>query len=89
MRLVMDFDMLWITKAIYCQDYKIDLYFSNGEAGIVDLRDIILQDKRPIFQELRDVERFKQFKVDMDTVVWENGLDLAPEFLYGLARNSL
>ena len=78
--------MLWITKAIYCQDYKIDLRFNNGKGGIIDLRDTILQDKRPIFQELRDFERFKQFKVDMDTVVWENGLDLAPEFLYALLR---
>ena len=47
--------MLWITKAVYCQDYKIDLHFNDGKNGIVDLRDTILQDKRPIFQKLRDI----------------------------------
>ena len=80
--------MLWITKAVYCQDYKIDLHFNDGKNGIVDLRDTILQDKRPIFQKLRDREHFKKFKVDMDTLVWENGLDLAPEFLYDLLRSN-
>ena len=57
--------MLWITKAVYCQDYKIDLHFNDGKNGTVDLRDTILQNKRPIFQKLRDREHFKKFKVDM------------------------
>jgi hypothetical protein len=34
------------------------------------------------FAELRDVKSFRQVAVSFDTVEWENGLDLDPEFLY-------
>jgi Domain of unknown function (DUF4160)/Protein of unknown function (DUF2442) len=32
----------------------------------------------------RELEKFKKFRVDpeLQTIVWENGADLAPEFLY-------
>ena len=36
-----------------------------------------------VFGALRDVEMFKRFRVDpeIETIVWENGADLAPEYL--------
>ena len=45
-------------------------------------------DHRKIFQELKDLNKFKKFKIEFDTLSWENGLDLAPEFLYDLLLNS-
>ena len=45
---------------------------------------VICNDKRPVFRELVDITKFRQFKVDFDTIVWRNGLDIAPEFLYDL-----
>ena len=33
------------------------------------------------FRKLENIEKFKQFQVDY-TLKWNNGLDLAPEFLY-------
>jgi hypothetical protein len=37
-----------------------------------------------VFEPLRDPARFREFRLDreMNTVVWPNGADLAPEFLY-------
>jgi len=37
-----------------------------------------------VFGPLRDKRRFRRFRVDpeLETVVWENGAGLAPEFLY-------
>lgn len=37
-----------------------------------------------VFTSLKDIDLFSKFSVDveLDTVVWSNGLDLAPEFLY-------
>jgi hypothetical protein len=74
--------MIYVTQTRYLEEYKIFLVFSDRREGIVDLKDVIANDSRPIFRALIDLEQFKQFKVAMDTIVWKNGLDLAPEFLY-------
>ena len=76
--------MHYVTEAKYIKDYKISITFENNESGVIDLEEVILQDKRPIFQELKDKAKFGKIKVDIDTVVWSNGLDLAPEFLHDL-----
>ena len=80
--------MVWILNAEYIADYRIRVAFNNGESGIIDLREAICNDKRPIFVELVDTEKFKQFRTDFDTIVWENGLDLAPEYLYDFLKQS-
>ena len=74
--------MIFVTEANYVDDYKLHLAFNDNVEGIVDLSDVICLDHRSIFTELSDIEKFKKFRVDADTVVWENGLDLAPEFLH-------
>ena len=79
--------MHYITHAKYIKNYQIEITFNDKKNGILDLKDIILKDHRPIFQELQDEKKFSQVKADMDTIVWENGLDLAPEFLYEMLTN--
>jgi hypothetical protein len=81
--------MIWITQAEYIKNYEIWIKFNDGIDGIVDLETTIKNDHREIFRELEDVEQFKRFRVDDDTIVWENGLDLAPEYLYELAGKRL
>jgi hypothetical protein len=74
--------MVSIIKAKYLKDYKIQLFFNDGRSGSVDLEDTITQDTRPIFNQLKDINIFKNFKVDYETIVWPNELDIAPEYLY-------
>ncbi len=76
--------MISVISAKYLKDYEIELVFDNGKKGVVDLAKTLQQDHRAIFKELLDKEKFCKFKVNADTVVWQNGLDLAPEFLYGI-----
>ncbi len=80
--------MVWIREAEYIEDHKIQVTFNNNERGIIDLKKVILNDKRSIFRELGDTNKFRRFKVDFDTIVWENGLDLAPDFLYDFLKQS-
>jgi len=74
--------MIHVTDAKYVDGYKIHLKFSDQKEGILDLKNVIFNDHRSIFKELIDLQKFKKFKIAADTIVWENGLDLAPEFLH-------
>lgn len=76
--------MNYVVNASYIRDYKIYLAFDDQNSGMIDLKETMSSDHRSIFGELINLEKFKNFKVDMDTIVWANGLDLAPEFLHDL-----
>lgn len=73
--------MISVILANYIKDYKIRVAFNDGKSGVIDLASTLKNDHRKTFQELLDKEKFKHFKIDADTIVWDNGLDLAPEFL--------
>ncbi len=72
---------LHVREARHIADYTIWLRFNNGAKGEIDLSNEL---KGEVFGPLKDLNLFKKFTVDPDieTVVWENGADLAPEFLY-------
>jgi hypothetical protein len=74
--------VIYVIHAKYLEDYKIHVQFNDKKEGIIDLKDTIFKDHRPIFKELTNLSLFKNLHVDKDTIVWSNGLDLAPEFLY-------
>ena len=78
--------MIWVTDAKALPDYRLWVRFSDKTAGDVDLKDFIVADARPIVAALRDQSAFSAIRVEMDTVVWANGFDLAPEFLYALTK---
>ncbi|MBI4847578.1 MAG: DUF2442 domain-containing protein [Nitrospirae bacterium] len=73
--------ILHVKEARYLHDYVIWLRFNDGATGEVDLKHELYGE---VFEPLKDIERFKAFKVDsdMETIVWDNGADMAPEFLY-------
>jgi hypothetical protein len=73
--------MIWVTDAKALPDYRLWVRFSDDTEGEVNLRDLAMTDSRPIVSELRDPTVFSAIRVEMDTVVWTNGFDLAPEFL--------
>ena len=65
--------------------YRLFLRFNNGVAGEVDLSAEL---EGEVFEALRDPAIFAtagQHPV-MRTAAWENGADLAPEFLLDLMR---
>ncbi len=65
--------------------YKLRLRFDDGASGVVDLSNELWG---PVFEPLKDQALFAQAKLDpeLDTVVWPNAADFAPEFLYEAAR---
>jgi hypothetical protein len=73
--------ILHIKEAKYLYDYVIWLRFNDGAIGEVDLEDELYGE---VFEPLKEIEKFKSFRVDpeLETIVWDNGADMAPEFLY-------
>ncbi|MCR4293230.1 MAG: DUF2442 domain-containing protein [Candidatus Kuenenia sp.] len=70
-----------LQKAKYQGDYRIWLKFADGIEGEVDLEKELWGE---MFLPLKDKVRFSGFSLDkeLETIVWPNGADFAPEFLY-------
>jgi hypothetical protein len=70
-----------VVNAKYIDGYKVEVVFNDGRQGIADLAEAI---RGPIFEKLKDKSEFSQFVVDKElaTLVWRNGADLAPEYIY-------
>jgi len=60
-------------------DHKLVLTFENSEQRCLDVSQLF---KFGRFAELKDLNVFKKVHIAFDTIEWENGLDLDPEFLY-------
>jgi hypothetical protein len=73
--------MHFVKKANYVSEYKLLLTFEDGNIRLVDLK---LHLEGEIFKPLKDISYFKAVKVnsDLDTIVWKNGADMSPDFLY-------
>ena len=72
---------LHITNARYLEDYKVEVSFNDGRKGIADLADAL---KGSMFEPLKNKSLFSRLVIDkeLDTIVWSNGADLAPEYIY-------
>jgi hypothetical protein len=73
--------ILHVVEARHEHDYVIYLKFNDGAEGYVDLADELYGE---MFAPLKDKEKFATLRVDpeLNTIVWANGADLAPEFLH-------
>ena len=79
--------------AEYLSEYKIKIFFNNFNNRVVktvDLKDNVFNDHRDIFKllfkPLRDIGYFKEFELKLNTLVWKNEVDFAPEYLYQLTN---
>jgi hypothetical protein len=71
-------NLIWIIKANYLNEYKIELEFNNQKKGVVNLKPYL--DKK-IYEPLKNLSTFKNFQLNSWTIEWENGADFSPEFL--------
>lgn len=74
-----------IVEARYTHGYRVWLRFADGVEGEVDLEKELWGE---VFEPLKDHAAFRNFRLDeeLDTLVWPNGADFAPEFLYQQLR---
>ena len=70
-----------IVAAKVRSDYRVWVQFSDDTSGEIDLADDLWGE---VFEPLKDPDEFSSLSVDpeLGTLVWPNGADFAPEFLY-------
>jgi hypothetical protein len=71
-----------VVAARHLSGHRVWLRFDDGVEGELDLAKDLWGEA---FEPLRDPGYFSRFRVD-DTLVWPNGADFAPEFLYERVR---
>ncbi|MDP2140103.1 MAG: DUF2442 domain-containing protein [Gammaproteobacteria bacterium] len=78
--------MLHIKSVKYISGFRIWVAFDDGTKGEVDLEGYL---QGPVFEPLNDQDIFSKVSVDpeLETIVWPNGADLAPEFVKELHRS--
>ena len=71
----------WEVKEVEAKDdYKLLITFVTGEKKLFDFKPLLDQ---VYYKELKDNEElFKKATVGGDTVVWNDEIDIAPEYLY-------
>ena len=70
----------YVIDARYLNNYNIEIFFDDGKSGVVNLSKY--PEKGGVFSPLSDPEYFKKFFIDLNTLCWPNGADIAPERLY-------
>jgi hypothetical protein len=71
-----------MTKAIVARannDYTLDLKFNDGSVKRFDMKPYLDYE---LFQELKDLDYFKQVSIAFGTVNWPHEQDIAPETLF-------
>ena len=59
--------------------YQLELVFTNGETRVYDCRPLL---EFGVFQELKDLNYFRQARAALGTVVWPHEQDICPDTLY-------
>lgn len=68
-----------VKEVIPGDDYFLSVVFSHGEKGHLDLKPVL---DFGVFQRIRDYDQFRRVRVSFDTIEWECGVDLDPEYVY-------
>ena len=73
--------MHYVKGVEYISEYKLLLTFEDGSVRLTDLEPHL---DGEVFEPLREVAYFRRATLnsDLDTIVWENGADMSPDFLY-------
>ncbi len=73
--------MHFVKTVQYVSDFKLLLSFEDHSTKLVDLANYL---DGEIFEPLKDLTYFKTVRVhpELDTIVWDNGADISPDFLY-------
>jgi hypothetical protein len=68
-----------ISEVLANKDFSLSFVLETGEKRSLDMKPYL---DFGVFKKPRDFERFKRVRIAFDTVEWDDGVDLDPEFVY-------
>ncbi len=73
-------DMKIISKVEVLEDYKLDIEFADGTAGVADVSDLV---GKGVFSLWKDYGEFRKVQIgSTGELVWTDQIDLCPDALY-------
>ena len=60
------------------EDFSLAVVFEDGVAGVLDMNPYL---DFGVFKKIKNYEQFQRVRIAFDTVEWECGVDLDPEFI--------
>ncbi len=78
--------LLEVTKAEYLEGYRFIVWFNDGAIKLIDLTGYL---RKPHLAPLKEYGRIRRFQIDLGTIIWEGEIDIAPEYLYNIATDTL
>ena len=64
-------------------DHTLFIVFQNGEKGVLDMKHML---DFGVFQRIKDSDMFKRVRIAFDTIEWDCGVDLDPEYIYAKCK---
>ncbi len=61
------------------ENFSVSLLFDTGEKGFLDTKPFLAFGR---FEKLKDLSVFRRVRISFDTIEWDCGIDLDPEFIY-------
>jgi hypothetical protein len=61
------------------EDFSLNLVLENGEKRVLDMKPFL---DFGVFKKIREYEKSSRARVAFDTIEWDEGVDLDPEFIY-------
>lgn len=74
-----------VIRVVPTDDYLLSIDFDNGEHGTLDMKPFL---DFGVFRRLKDFTVFNRVRVAFDTIEWDSGIDLDPEFVYSKCQRT-
>jgi hypothetical protein len=71
-----------VQAVIALPGYRLAVRFFDGTSGLVEMKSLIESPDGGVFTGLRERSVFEAVKIEIGTVIWPNGADLAPDAMH-------
>lgn len=74
-----------VTRVVPAENHLLSIDFDNGEQGTLDMKPFL---DFGVFRRPRDFGAFNRVRGAFDTIEWDSGIDLDPEFVYSQCKRA-